>query len=64
MSPPAVPETVVGPVLVTVEPANTPYVVVLPCLMTGTAADVVEGIRTSTIAVAAIKPTTPAIDRF
>jgi hypothetical protein len=32
--------------------------------MTGTAADVVEGIRTSTIAVAAIKPTTPAIDRF
>jgi hypothetical protein len=33
MSPPAVPETVVGPVLVTVEPANTPYVVVLPCQM-------------------------------
>ena len=60
MSPPAVPEIVVGPVFVTVEPANTPYVAVLPFRISGTAADEPDGSITNIARLANKSPTMPS----
>jgi hypothetical protein len=61
-SPPAVPEIVVGPVLVTVDAANTPYVEVVPWRMSGTAAEEIDGDTINATKPATKSPTTPIKD--